>query len=87
MDMTGLLPESDCLFKENNEEQDCAGVDEEKKDRGEEEEFDEMPNALVMEDDYFQTDEQDKAKAQIQTLTEKTQKVAQNLPLHTCISK
>lgn len=35
-----------------------------------------MPSVLVMEDDYFQTDEKDKTKSKIDTLTERTHKVA-----------
>ena len=77
IDMTGLLPESDFQLLENEEQEEVKVT---------EEDFEEMPSVMVMDDDYFQTDDQEKAKAQIQTLAEKTQKVAQNLPLHGFIS-
>jgi hypothetical protein len=45
-----------------------------------------LPSVVVINDDYFQTDVEEKALAQIQTLSDKTQKIAQNLPMHTFIT-
>ena len=40
-----------------------------------------------MEDDYFQTDAEVKAQSQLETLADKTQKIAKSLPMHSIILK
>lgn len=40
---------------------------------------------MIMEDDYFQTDAEVKAQSQLETLADKTQKIARSLPMHSII--
>ena len=76
----GLLPEAEFynLQNEDKGDEDIAGnaaavdgVGMTKEDIEEQ-----LPSVVVMEDDYFQTDAEEKAQSQIQTLADRTQKIA-----------
>lgn len=79
VDTTGLFVEP------STEPSEHIGNDEQEKACEAEEQVMMMPSMVVMEDDYFHTDAQEKVQLQIQNLTDKTQKVAQQLPINNFI--